>query len=215
LNPFGGAFDWDAGTDGTGTLKITNCKIINNATVITDGSFPLADGGGISLTNEFPGAATTGSVTISGSSISGNVAQDTGGGVFLGGLPMTMSNTQISNNQALDDPSSQKLGQSGGQQAGGGISIFGPGVGQTIIQNSSIFGNQADTQGGGIFTTAGVLISTSKIYSNQASQSGGGIFSRVVNETTSVIATNITSNTAGGNGGGIEVDSGSQGTRPN
>jgi CSLREA domain-containing protein len=211
LNPFGGAFDWDAGTDGTGTLKITNCKIVNNATVITDGSFPLADGGGISLTNEFPGAATTGSVTISGSSISGNVAQDTGGGVFLGGLPMTMSNTQISNNQALDDPSSQKLGQSGGQQAGGGISIFGPGVGQTAIQNSAIFGNQAGTQGGGIFTTAGVLISTSKIYSNQASQSGGGIFSRVVNETTSVIATNITSNTAGGNGGGIEVDSGSQG----
>lgn len=210
LNPFGGAFDWDAGTDGTGTLKITNCRIVNNATVITD-SPPLADGGGISLTNEFPGAATTGSVTISDTTITSNIAQDIGGGVFVGGLPMTMSNTQISNNQAIDDPSSQKLGLGGGQQAGGGIFIGGPGVGQIIIQNSTVSGNQAGTQGGGIFTNAGPLISGSTIDSNQAGQSGGGVFSNLVNETAVVTGTNITSNTATGNGGGIEVDSSSQG----
>jgi IPT/TIG domain len=213
FNPFGGAFDWDAGTDGSGTLSITNCVIANNATVITDNTLTnLADGGGVALTNEVPNPAQEGTITITGSVIQNNIAQDTGGGIFEGSFPMTISNTQILSNQAVDSPGTQGIGQSGGQQTGGGLSISGPTVGhQTVIQNSTINQNSAGAQGGGIFTTAGVQITSDVISGNHAAATGGGLFSNTISETTQVVGTNITQNSAGGDGGGIEVDNSTTG----
>ncbi len=208
LNPFGGAFDWDAGTDGAGSLSITNCNILNNATVIFNNTqTTLADGGGVALTNEVPNPAVEGSITISNSLIQGNIAQDTGGGIFEGSFPMQVSNTTIQNNQAVDNPSVQGIGQSGGQQTGGGMSIAGPTVGQqTIVQSSTISNNTAGSQGGGIFTTAGIQITSSTISGNHAGSTGAGLFSNPLNETTQVSGTNITQNVASGDGGGIQVD---------
>lgn len=217
INPFGGAFDWDAGTDGSGTLSITNCVIANNATVITNndlqtGGTTLADGGGVALTNEMTNPVQEGTISISGSVIQNNIAQDTGGGIFEGSFPMTISNTQILNNQAVDSPGTQGIGQSGGQQTGGGISIAGPTIGQqTVIQNSTISQNSAGSQGGGIYTTAGVQVTSDVISGNHATSTGGGLFSNTITETTQVAGTNITGNSAGGDGGGIEVDNSTNG----
>ncbi len=207
-NPFGGAFDWDAGRDGAGSLSITNCNILNNATIIFDNTATnLADGGGVALTNEVPNPAVEGSITIINSLIQGNIAQDTGGGIFEGSFPMQVSNTTIQNNQAVDNPSVQGIGQTGGQQTGGGMSIAGPTVGpQTVIQSSTISNNTAGSQGGGIFTTAGIQVTSDVISGNHAGSTGAGLFSNPLNETTQVSGTNITQNVAGGDGGGVQVD---------
>jgi len=219
-DPFGGAFDWDAGTDGGGTLNIINCNIANNATLIANSAFTTsADGGGVALTNEIPNPAQEGMITISGSTFQGNIAQDSGGGIFEAAFPMEISNTQILNNQAVDNPSTQG-GQSGGTQTGGGLSVLGPTVGsQTVIQGSTIgsaiSGNIAGADGGGIYTTAGVQLVSDTLSGNHAGGAGGGLFSNTIMETTQVVGTNITLNVAGQDGGGVEVDNSSDGNSLN
>lgn len=194
-DPFGGAFDWDAGANGTGTISITSCTIQNNSAVSTQATFN--DGGGAFFSNE---AGFTGTVTISSSTIQGNTAQDGGGGIFIGQLvPLTVSNTQILSNKALG----------GGAQQGGGLAIFGPsGASQSAIHNSTISGNQAGSQGGGIYATAGLLIDQGTVITgNTSSQTGGGLWTAPTNETTTITTATITSNSAPGGGGGIQVDS--------
>jgi CSLREA domain-containing protein len=196
ISPFGGAFDWDAGTSGTGNITITSCNISNNS--ISSSTFGFADGGGGLFSNIVGG--TTGTVTISNSTIQNNTAQDTGGGIWVGStVPLSISNTHVLNNQAVGS----------GAQQGGGILVFGPsGASQSAIHASTISGNKAGAQGGGIYTTEGLLIDQGTVISNNLSTGdGGGLWSNVTNETTTVSKSTIASNSASGFGGGVEVDS--------
>lgn len=194
--PFGGGFDWDAGTNGTGSITLSSCILNSNSIASSTPGF--SDGGGALFSNIVGG--TTGTVTITNGTIQNNVAQDGGGGIWVGStVPLSISNTQVLNNQAVG----------GGSQTGGGILVFGPsGASQSAIHGSTISGNQAGVQGGGLYTTAGLLIDQGTVINgNHSAGDGGGVWSNVTNETTTITDSTITANSAAGLGGGVRVDS--------
>jgi CSLREA domain-containing protein/uncharacterized repeat protein (TIGR01451 family) len=200
---FGGALDWSAGFDGAGNLTITSCVITDNAT--TDG-----DGGGLSLAN--PGG--TGKVTITNSTIQNNVANRTtaqlgdtgnagvGGGILVGSFTsLTMTNSQVLNNQVP-----QTIGAKG---QGGGINLRA--FSHSNIHSSTISGNQAAGDGGGIWSNQGLTIDQGTVISlNSSGGNGGGLWSDNQDiDITSLSKITITGNSATGNGGGIHVDASS------
>ena len=192
---FGGALDWSAGFDGAGNLTITSCVITDNNT--TDG-----DGGGLSLSN--PGG--TGTATISNSTIQNNAANTAttgnggvGGGILVGSFTsLTLTNSQLLNNTAT---------QATGAQGKGGAMNLGA-FSHSNIHGTTISGNQAAGDGGGIWTNQGLTIDQgSVITSNTAGGNGGGIWSDNQDvDVTSLSQVTITGNSATGNGGGIHVD---------
>jgi predicted outer membrane repeat protein len=192
---FGGALDWSAGSDGAGNLALTSCIITQNAT--TDG-----DGGGIALSN--PGGS--GTVTITNSSFTGNVANTSttgnggvGGGILVGSFTsLTMTNSQVLNNQAPQ--------ATGAQGKGGGINLGA--FSHSNIHSSTISGNQAAGNGGGIWSNQGLTIDQSSIISlNTAGGNGGGIWSDNQDiDLTALSKVTVTGNSATGSGGGIHVD---------
>jgi hypothetical protein len=129
-------------------------------------------------------------LTVNNSTISGNTATSSGGGIFNQG-ELTISNSTISDNSAA-------LDASGG---GGGISN----VGRLTIANSTLSGNSASL-GGGIkiydelvlMPGASLDITSSTIAGNSASE-GGGIYSAssfviFTQSRNSIIARNTSSN---------------------
>jgi len=194
-DPFGGAFDWDAGANGNGSISITSCTIQSNSAASSQSS--LDDGGGMFFSNE---AGNTGTVAISNSIVQGNSAQDAGGGLFVGtAVPLTLSNVQVLSNKALG----------AGAQQGGGLAVFGPsGANQSALHNSRVSANQVGAQGGGIWATAGLLIDQGTVVTgNSSSGTGGGLWTAATNETTTIADATFTANSATGAGGGIQADS--------
>jgi hypothetical protein len=127
-----------------GTLTITNCSVSNNHAGVID-PLPAGVGGGI---------YSLGPLMITDSTISGNQAYITGGGIAGGG---TITNSTISGNQANGQHDGQLLGR------GGGI------YGSVTLSNSTLSGNYAILSGGGI--DGGGTITNSTLSSNN----GGGI----------------------------------------
>jgi hypothetical protein len=208
----GGAFMWEAGTNGTGQLRLTNVNINGNSA--TDPGMPgLDDGGAMALFNT-AGVTTPAQVTITGSTIQNNQALDAGGGIALkGAISLTMSSSIVTGNRALG----------GGTQQGGGlffqVSNNAP-VGATsspsLIQNSTISANVAGSgsvgEGGGVFTDQSLTINQGSVISgNTAGGAGGGIATRLAGANDQVVITSstITGNSTSGSGGGIEIDANS------
>ena len=206
---FGGAFDFDTGgtTPGTGNanLTITNCTITDNVT--TDG-----DGGGVAVfnTNSGSGFAHFVNSTIQNNSPVRVAAGAVGGGIFVGSpARIVLDNTKIINNNATE--------VSPGKGQGGGIFAFGgpsPAL-RSAIHASTISGNNAAGDGGGVETSAGLIIDTGSIISNNTSGgNGGGFWYNALNETADLTKVAITGNSATGGtgatpgGGGIYVSSG-------
>jgi CSLREA domain-containing protein len=138
--------------EGGGILNVGNLTILN--VVIRDNNAGLAGGGidssvGISL-------------TIDGSTISGNRASDgNGGGVNVGSTGnLTISNSTITNNAATID--------------GGGI-YDGATGGTTSITNTTISGNRADGHSGGIHIFSTATIASSTITGNRADNDTAGL----------------------------------------
>ncbi len=130
------------------------------------------------------GGISTGSVAdISNSTISNNQAEDSGGGISLDGDGrVNINNSTISNNQA---------------DKGGGINTFGDfGFAYNTIVNSTISGNVATTQGGGIYNDYGnSTIINSTVTDNSAPSvagiyQGDSLYSSVSTITSSIIAGN-------------------------
>jgi hypothetical protein len=127
------------------------------------------------------GIENEGTLTVAGSTISGNVAQDTvfcsaGGGINNGGT-LTVTNSTISGNSA-------------GRRAGG---IFAGGGSAMTVTNSTISGNSSE-DGGGIFegNSTTLTVTNSTISANSASNAGGGIFNNngVTNLANTIVAAN-------------------------
>jgi uncharacterized repeat protein (TIGR01451 family) len=210
---FGGGFDWEA--THTGNMAVTNCNIHDNA--IEDGR-----GAGITATNTGGG---TGTFTMSGSTVSNNVAQrkltnsGTGGGIFFGtATRFTITNSHIDNNQAVN----------GADPEGAGIFIFNPGTTPiSVIHGGTISGNggSAVIRGGGIRTTAGITIDQGTVISGNTAQEGAGLWTNLgtsvpfpSGETTTLTKVTVTGNNASGSGGanpggggGIKVDNSASG----
>jgi uncharacterized repeat protein (TIGR01451 family) len=194
----GGCMEFDTGSSGTANLTLTSVTLNNCDTTQGDGAGLVI----FNFTN--PGA---GFATISNSIIQNNSAVNTagvaadGGGIWVESAQMVMTNSQVINNKAT-----QVNGASFG--VGGGLYISGPSAsGRTAIHASTISGNHSASDGGGVWTTQGVLIDQGTLISNNvAAGQGGGIWANIAPETLNLSKVTITGNSATGNGGGINVD---------
>ena len=136
-NPGGGVFNH-------GTLTVISSALSDNL---------ASDGAGIE---------NQGTLTVSGSTLSGNLSYDgVGGGIDNGGSLTIKGSTLSGNSSYFGD--------------GGGIGNFGT----LTIKGSTLSGNSSDTgDGGGMFNagTATAGVSSSTITGNIAFREGGGIF---------------------------------------
>ncbi|MCI0332826.1 MAG: hypothetical protein L0228_06350 [Planctomycetes bacterium] len=159
---------------------------------ITDSTFTENGAGDPETPLEFNGAGGAiatydGSLSITGSTITGNSVGNQGGGIFNHNSTVTITNSTIGGNSA-------------DEQGGGFYSHYLSGASVTISQ-STISGNSAD-EGGGVSAGGSITIASSTISGNSASTRGGGIFNS--SGTTVVRYSTITANAAPPNfGSGI------------
>jgi CSLREA domain-containing protein len=182
---WGGAFDFDTGSNGTATLALSSVTITNNT--LTEG-----EGAGFAIFNSYGG---TGAVTATNCIISNNVNQPdastaggNGGGIAVEGSgKLTLITSQVTGNKAN--------AAHGGLPSGGGIYFVG---GETDLNDQFVNGS---------VTLEGVSVT-----SNSAAGEGGGIFSgggMTIEASGSTLST-VSNNQSGGDGGGIMSDSGGQ-----
>src|SRR5579864_5281818 len=223
----GGCMEFDTGSSGTATLTLTNVTLQNCSTL-------QGGGGGLVIFN-FLASSTNGTAgaTISNSIFQGNSVVAVGQAGNGGGIAiaqdghMTMTASQVKNNNATQNDSN-------GNGSGGGIIAFTPqnisaAAGETFIHSSTISGNKAASFGGGINTNASISIDQGTVISGNAAgtngtgtianQEGGGLYLNPAAScpssstcTATLSKVTITGNTATGNGGGISYGNGSAGT---
>jgi predicted outer membrane repeat protein len=141
-----------------GSLTLTNCVVKNNKVLASPVmGTDSGDGGGI-------GIHAASSVTITGSTISGNTATGDGGGIeaFMG-VTLSLSSSTLSGNKSTS-----------GKGAGLSLSyVMGTLTNCTVSGNTAAAGN-----GGGIAAQAFsyLTLNNSTIAYNSTSSSGGGLF---------------------------------------
>jgi hypothetical protein len=149
------------------------------------------------------GIYNAGTLTISNSSLGGNVVSLHGGGIYNAGT-LTISNSSLSGNSAYDGGGLLNQGtltvsnstfSSNSALHGGGI--FNNGT--LAISNGTLSGNSAAV-GGGIDNNITLTISNSTLNGNSATSSGGGISN---GGTLTVSNSTVSSNAAGFYGGGL------------
>jgi hypothetical protein len=201
----GGAFDFDAGTTGAGSLSLSNVVVTNNQTTAGDGGgFALFDGGTITITN---------------CTISNNIANGTssggggdGGGIYIGdnfGAPTTVavSGSTITNNRTAGSAA----GSGGGFLSFPGIEGAGNASNSVVFHNSTISNNTAATgqDGGGLDVFGALTVDQGTVISgNVAGRWGGGLF---LSSTATISNTTITGNSAGGGLGATSINEGGGG----
>ncbi len=139
------------------------------ATVVDD----IYNGGGI---------YNAGTLTLTGSEVYQNTAQNNGGGGIGNEGTMTITNSKIYKNTA---------GTGGGVENGGTLTL----TGSEVYQNTAEYG-------GAIYTYAPLNVTSSNLYNNTAITSGGGIN---IQGSATFTGCNIYNNTATYMGGGINT----------
>jgi hypothetical protein len=134
---------------------LTDTNVILNELTVTGGNLDQAGeyGGGIE---------NRGTLTVTHSAVSGNSTGDDGGGISNWGT-LTISNSTISDNHAP---------QTGGD--GGGI--YNHTDGALYIYNSTVAGNTAKGNGGGIRAGGLSVLDSVTIAGNTAENRGGGLY---------------------------------------
>lgn len=122
----------------------------------------------------------SGTLTLTHSTVSGNSAEFSGGGIYS--LHVSLTNSTLTGNSAVSG-------------TGGGIRSRGV----ITLTDSTVSGNSAGVAGGGIFNQQGANITGSTLSGNSA-DSGGGIYGGAVSLTNSTLTGNSAVN---GLGGGI------------
>jgi hypothetical protein len=157
----------------------------------------LSNGNGQGLPQDAYGGAiyNHGNLILTNSTVSGNTASYSGGGIYNFDGSVTLTSSTVSGNSALD---------------GGGI--YNAGI--LTLTNSTVSGNTADSpffngfNGGGIFNRHTLIITGSTLSGNSARGSGGGIYN-YIDLAGDRPAVTITNSTLSGNstpyrvGGGI------------
>jgi len=218
FNNVGGCINWVA--NGAGDLTVNNSSVRNCK--ITWGA-----GGGIWGWNANGGGS--GTLILSGDTISNNSTSEQGGGVFIAGgdgsstdgsggaAALSATNTTIQSNIASITINNSDPGGGIDLGDGGGISLNArppsSGTPQTMLSGLTVDSNIADGDGGGIFTNSGIVLSTSLVTSNSAEVVsstgdqywGGGVYTDVASPEvgTTITSTNFQSNSAATAGGGI------------
>jgi len=149
------------------------------------------------------GIQNYGTLTVSGSTLSGNVAAQDGGGIYNQSTgTLTVSNSTLSGNRNDGIHNDGALTVSGstlsGNSANFGGGIYNQSAGSLLtVSGSALSGNSATFYGGGIYNYAGSLtVSGSTLSGNVAGEEGGGIFNSVYGTVTVKNSTSITGNTA-------------------
>jgi hypothetical protein len=173
---------------GAGALIVTDSTFIGNR---------AQDGGAIIV--------ESGSATITRTRFEDNIAENSGGAIISRNCPLTITDSTITGNQAGNpDP----LYFSG---VGGGVALYGTSSSHHLsITGSTIDGNTAGYQGGGIFNSGGRLtITNSTVSGNTADGTnnrpgGGGIYSDT-GQSVTISHSTVTGNTVdvASRGGGI------------
>ncbi|MFN0278423.1 MAG: choice-of-anchor Q domain-containing protein [Pyrinomonadaceae bacterium] len=175
-------------------LSVTGSTFTGNATTV-DGQ--NAFGGAISVQGG-------GQLTINSSVLTGNSSLRNGGAIYYqpnGGTPfLVINNSTISNNTANSD--SNTTGN------GGGLYLTGIGPvtisGSTINGNTSNTGSTTTGRGGGIDVSVVTTITNSTISGNTAQRDGGGIYATGVSTTiVNIDNSTIVGNTAALDCGGL------------
>ncbi|MAZ26149.1 MAG: nuclease [Cytophagaceae bacterium] len=177
-----------------GTLEIANATLINgNMATGTSGS-----GGGV--------FSTAGDVTITGATLSQNMANRAGGAIEIVEGSLNIGNSALSDN-GFTAPA-----------PGNGGALHVTGVAMVSFDGGSVTGNMAASEGGGLWnqvgatmTVSGTEISGNTAEGDAADNGGGGIFNNggdlTVKENAMITGNFATGNS--GSGGGIQnVDGG-------
>lgn len=172
---------------------ISSGKSSSNAVISNQGSIGSSGTDSVSTLNLGGGLyiASCSNVNINNLQIN-NCNSDRGAGMYLINSNATISNSNISQNQAMH---------------GGGLFIAGN-TSRVNIINSKINNNTATTEsGGGIYTYGKVTIEgeNTEISNNKAEKAGGGIRTNTSGEVT-INGGKITNNISNGTGGGIHAD---------
>jgi hypothetical protein len=189
---------------GGGAIEANDAQIVLNNTRIT-ASAATDQGGAI-----YCFVNTNGTLTLNNSIISGNTSRR-GGGVFNSGCPMTVNNSQLSNNRTVGANPKQggaiynegPLVVAGSTLQGndgfdGGALYVAAGSGARL-SNTTIISNTGNF-GGGIENSGALTVTDSLLIGNSAAGSGGGIWN--LNGSVVLSRTSVLSNTAF-EGGGI------------
>lgn len=167
-------------------FHILGGRAIISGMTITDGRVPEESGGAIRVLN--------GSLELINSRVTNSFAGDRrGGGIYNGGN-LVVRNSVISNNRAQAS-----------HGRGGGIAHYGSFM--TLV-NSTVSGNYASEDGGGLKLGSPARIENSLISDNDCTDNGGGI--EVTNDDTTIINSTISGNSGFQGGGGIFVVFGSR-----
>jgi hypothetical protein len=157
-----------------------------------------------------------GRFTMKGGTISGNMTQSNGGGVYVNNGTFTMSGGTISGNTAQSGGgvyiNNGMFTMSGGSvngntsQYGGGVAVFG---GRFTIEDGEISGNTAsNSNGGGVYAGEGSTFTMSGgTISRNTAAWGGGVY--VYKGTFTMSRGTIGRNTVNNNGGGVYTGEGS------
>jgi hypothetical protein len=219
----------------TGQMLIDESRIFGNAAIV-----PKGQGGGILFTgdsnvatlrnstvenNSATGIGGRGggvyaagdSAVIERSTITGNQAGGTGGGIY-NRAALTLRETTVAGNSVINPKGNgggifhtgprnikvvaSTISGNSAAFAGGGIFIIGGSPDGSTIDRSSIKGNLADYDGGGILLSTGRLqLNDSTVAENSAGRDAGGIL--VLQGTATITHSTINNNTAEANGGGV------------
>ncbi len=143
-----GGNDADQGGGGIfndgGALTVRGSKVLDNVASGTSGS-----GGGI--------ISLAGSLTVSDTALSGNVARRAGGGIEVANGTSALTNVSLRNNVTSRNPGN-----------GGGLHVGG--TGKVTYNGGTVTGNIAAAEGGGLWNgaTASLIVTGVKISSNSA-----------------------------------------------
>jgi predicted outer membrane repeat protein len=152
----GGGFFFCCGGEGNATITVTDSTIDNNTSGDQGGGFFYCCG-----------SAGSDTISIANTSVSGNEAPSDGGGIFIcceaeGGTTTTITGSTIANNTTV------RAGEGGGIHTDGAVTIV----------NSTIHGNTAADNGGGVYCSSGSLNLTNVTITGNTTQiadAGGGI----------------------------------------
>jgi uncharacterized repeat protein (TIGR01451 family)/CSLREA domain-containing protein len=174
------------------TITATGATFTTGSAVLNYGNLTVTDSSITGNRGRFgAGIASYGpELLVERSTITGNIAPNSGGGVLVQGGAATIRNSTIADNGGVND-------------FGGGIVNF---VGTVTVENSTISGNSGGSTGGGIANSEGTLVVRNSTISSNSATFGGGIDNYF--GTLTVTSSTITGNSAApGAGGGIDSTS--------
>ncbi len=181
--------------------SIKNCRIINNKSKTEDGGAFRLEAGGKTL-------------RVSDTEISGNSAENNGGGIVIYDGKLAMTGGSISNNTSEDGGgvyNDDGVIELDGVEVSGNTSTKEGGAGvnnknDATLVNCTIKNNIGNDRGGGIYASDNITLKNCTIEGNSSTGEGGGIYAADI--TTNITDCTIKDNKTNESGGGIRIEDG-------